>query len=245
MSATSKTEALQALLEQALHTRMLQRCRHAYLHDVRNGLQAVRAGIEAVNRSLRNASTGANPNAGPPEKYVEFMQQAIVGHEKSLQATFEYLAPEEPGSLAPIDVSLMVRELARFLSNDAAHRSVKVGVHVPDVVLVTARAHKLRLALLSLLVDAIDAMPHGGELQVEVTLSEARVLVEFRDTRTDHTEELDATLDVLALTGEPAQHALLFVVRRLIVADQGSLECSALNPGRMVRISLVSQVAAS
>jgi signal transduction histidine kinase len=224
---------LARILEPALHALIASRCHRAYRHDLRNGLQGIYGGFDALGRLLQTPAR----DAAKVERTTDFVRQAITGHEKSLERVLHGLAPlEQPAEL--IDAGVMLQELAKFLTNDAAAQRVSLRTSVAEPAPVRVRPQKLRLALLSLLIDAIDAIDataSGSALQLASTVANDRVLIELADSRPVVAEVDPWALD---LTTVPPQRGLtLFVVRQLVLGEGGTIECES-GAGRTVRISL-------
>lgn len=220
-------------LEPALHALVATRCHRAYRHDLKNGLQGIYGGFDALTRLLQMPVR----DVAKVERITDFVRQAIAAHEKSMERVLHGLAPLEPPAES-IDAASFVHELVKFLVNDAAVNRVTLRAAQCSGVLVQARPHKLRLALLSLMLDAIDAMPAGGVLQLSASSAEAGSLLELADQRPEAPPADPWTVDLAAV---PTYRGLtLFVVRHLIAGEGGSIECQAgaSGTGRTVRISL-------
>ncbi|MBL8265022.1 hypothetical protein [Steroidobacter sp.] len=167
-----------ALLEDALRAYLNRRCRRAYAHDLRNGLQGIFGGVDALTRAAR----ALKPMAVPLEQVIQFVQQAISNHERGLERVLESMAPEQQVA-AEICLRELLTELARFLTNDAARNNVRVRMDFSDDIKVTALVSKVRLITLGLLAESIDAMTSGGELRIAGRTVDSRVQFEITDSR--------------------------------------------------------------
>jgi signal transduction histidine kinase len=220
------------ILEPALHAMIATRCHRAYRHDLRNGLQGIYGGFDALNRLLQMPVR----DVAKVERTSEFVRQAITGHEKSLERVLHGLAPlNQPAE--PIDAGTLLQELVKFLINDAAAQRVTLRTTHIDPAMVQVRVPKLRLALLTLLIDGIDAMSNGGTLQASATSAEHTVLLELCDQRPGESGMDPWVLDLGAV---PAYRGWsLYLVRLLISAEGGTIACqSAEGGGRTVSITL-------
>ncbi len=219
-------------LEPALHAVIAMRCHRAYRHDLTNGLQGIYGGFDALTRLLQLPVR----DVAKVERTHDLVRQAITAHEKSLERVLHGLAPlEQPA--ARLDICVMLQELVKFLINDAAAHRVTLRGPQSTGVMVQARPHKLRLILLSLMIDAIDAMSSGGALQADATTADQDVLLELSDERPG---ELPVDPWALDLSSVPAHRGwTLFVVRHLVATEGGSILCAArASGGRKIRISL-------
>jgi len=171
-----------SLLEDALRAHLNRRCRRAYAHDLRNGLQGIFGGADALTRAARSMSSG-KPLTVPLEQLTTFVQQAITNHERGLERVLEAITPEVH---APTLVSCreMLIELARFLTNDAARNNVRIRQDFQDDLKTTTVIPRLRLIGLALLIDSIDALAGGGEIRIAGQTTEGWVQFTIIDTST-------------------------------------------------------------
>lgn len=167
-----------ALLEDALRAHLNRRCRRAYAHDLRNGLQGIFGGVDALTRAAR----ATKPMAVPLDQVIQFVQQAISNHERGLERVLESMAPEQH-SAAEISLRELLTELARFMTNDAARNNIRVRMDFSDDIKLTALHSKVRLITLGLLAESIDAMTSGGELRIAGRTVDGRVQFEITDAR--------------------------------------------------------------
>jgi len=170
-----------SLLEDALRAYLNRRCRRAYAHDLRNGLQGIFGGVDALTRAARTTATGKPLNV-PLEQLTTFVQQAIANHERGLERVIESLAPEQQAP-APVSCRELLISLAHFLTNDAARNNIRVRHDFNDNLNTTTVIARLRLIMLGLLTDSIDALAGGGEIRLRGQTSEGRVQFELVDTR--------------------------------------------------------------
>ena len=219
------------VLEQALHAQLASRCHRAYRHDLRNGLQGIYGGFDALSRLLQ-----VPKDASKVTRTTDLVRQAIAGHEKSLDRVLLALSPREQIA-EPLDVSMLLQELTRFLTNDAAANRVTLRAGASQPVMATARSNKLRLVLLSLMIDAIDGMAGGGTLQCDCELRAPLAVIELTDTRVAALPEQPWQLD---FTTSPAYRGwTLYVARHLILEESGQIDCEPnAGGGRRVRITL-------
>lgn len=168
-----------SLLEDALRAYLNRRCRRAYAHDLRNGLQGIFGGVDALTRAARSTK----PLAVPLEQLTQFVQQAISNHERGLERVLDSMAPEQQ---APAVISLreLLTEQARFLTNDTARHGIRVRMDFDDDMKVSAVQARLQLIALGLLTESVDAMPAGGELRIAGRTADGRVHFQISDTRT-------------------------------------------------------------
>lgn len=196
-----------ALLEDALRAYLNRRCRRAYAHDLRNGLQGVFGGVDALIRTARSTK----PIAIPLEQLTQFVRQAIANHERGLERVLENMAPENL-TVGPVAIRELLLDLIRFLTNDAARNNVRIRLDIHDNFVIQAAVERLRLIAVGLLVETIDALPTGGEIRVTGQAIDGGVQVTIVDSRTQQRPvsfAMDAIEQLVAqLSGRIAHQAI-------------------------------------
>jgi hypothetical protein len=123
------------VLEQALHAQVLMRCRRALLHEIRNGLQPMHAGLEAIGRVVMMDPMPADK----VQRHVQLLRQASTLQEVALERAIECIAPVQTTEQA-VDIAKLLREVTRFLNSDAAVAGVRMQLDAPAVAFVRARS---------------------------------------------------------------------------------------------------------
>src|SRR5690606_31939283 len=105
----------------ALHAMILDRCRRPLGHEMKNAVRRMYAGIEVLAKSL-----AAGPAARvSPEQCVMLLRQQLDGLQTTLGRILDDVAPERTATQT-FDAAAVLRDLARFLSTDAAVAGVKL-----------------------------------------------------------------------------------------------------------------------
>jgi signal transduction histidine kinase len=213
----SNDAASPSMMEDALRGYLSRRCKRAYAHDMRNGLQGIQAGLDALARAARPNK----PSTVPLEQLSQFVQQAITNHERGLERVLESMAPEE-FERAPVKVRETLADLVRFLTTDAARNRVRIKVDMGDDIVTDVVPARLRLIFIGLLTHSIDALTSGGDIAITAEAVDSQVQIDFVDPRTD--DDPDA-----------------FITRAIdqVVADSsGSIERTRAERGYRVRLKL-------
>jgi signal transduction histidine kinase len=149
------------IIDAALQSFSNQRCRHAIVHDVRGGLQAVSSSLELLSRS---AKTGwSDPDK--LEKVASLAKRALLNHERGLTEMLDQLLTLAD-TAARVNVANLVEELRRFLRSDCESRDIRLSIDGDPGLYIHMPPITLRRVLSNLLTLHLDAAPSGTELKL-------------------------------------------------------------------------------
>lgn len=140
----------------------------AITHDLRQPLTAIEMNVAAALRLLAHPAD----NARIPEA-IEALRDALAEQRRmrdALQVLQDLAARREP-SFGPVDIDVLVRDVVRLVSSDAAARHVRIDVECPAAVpKISADVTLLRQAVLNVLLDALVATQPPGDSTGLVTV---------------------------------------------------------------------------
>jgi len=150
----------------------------------------------------------------------------------------------KPGiaSKRPVEIQGLVEDTLRFILPEAERSGVAVSSHLPDGAARVEGDHsQLRQALLNLLINALQAMPDGGRLNVTSRVSSAgEVEIAIADTGAGIApEDLPKLFDPYFTTKVRGFGLGLTIVERIIQEHGGTVEvASELGSGATFTIKL-------
>jgi PAS domain S-box-containing protein len=226
--ATDLTEqkAAEAALIQAERLAIAGKMAASLVHEINNPLQSVIGCLGLAKTALEKSED--------PGKYVEIAHQEvrrtaqIVGQLRSLGR------PGQRGKKEPADLNSLVSDVLTLNKKQLQNRNIQV-IWEPDVDLapVAAMPDALRQVFLNLVLNAIDAMPAGGQLQVSTarTLSPAGVRVVVADSGVGIApEDLPQLFEAFHSTKAQGIGLGLFVSQNLVQQHGGRIEAES-QPG--------------
>lgn len=129
-------------------------------------------------------------------------------------------------NLRPVYLENVVAHVVRLIRQDAARRNVEIKCHiarrVPDVV---ADMERLSQALLNLCLNALEAMPEGGQLEIAVSGGKRRVWLIVRDSGNGISKEvMPKIFDPYFTTKRTGTGLGLPMVHKIIKAHSGEID---------------------
>jgi signal transduction histidine kinase len=84
----------------------------------------------------------------------------------------------------PTDVFAVLEEIVRLIAPQAEQQGVEINLRLPESHLarVMLDAEKFKQAILNLVINALEAMPAGGELLLCVSTGDSELVIEIADT---------------------------------------------------------------
>lgn len=137
---------------------------------------------------------------------------------------------EEPGK-GWVDLNMLVANGLYFLESRCAKAGVDLVRHLEaDLPEIAADAGQVYQVIVNLAVNAIQAMPHGGQLSIRTTLRGAAVELEIQDTGTGMSEELQRQIFLPFFTTKDVGEGTglgLSVVQGIVSSHGGAIKVAS------------------
>jgi signal transduction histidine kinase len=156
-----------------------------------------------------------------------------------------YARPDQPrrGVLSVMEVVGYISEIARV---HAATKGVTVGLEGDQTLQAIADREQIQRALLNLLLNAIDATPHGGHVALRCRASEGGVELEVENSGDPIPQEVLSRIFEPFFTTKPHGTGLgLAISRNVARAHGGDLRVARNEPGHVCFAMTVSDPSAS
>lgn len=204
-------------------------------HDLRNPLQATTTALYLAKKLL---SSGGAEERNQALRLLEELDDQVYYMDKIVSDLQDYARP--------IDAELLETDVAELINDVISSVKIPVTVNVSSLVEAEhppkASVHPalLRRALVNLILNAIQAMPNGGELTISASKIQDSAVITVQDTGTGiPAENLDKIFNPFFTTKAQGQGLGLAVCKRLVEAQRGEITVkSQLGKGSIFTIKL-------
>jgi signal transduction histidine kinase/response regulator of citrate/malate metabolism len=173
---TKELERSHAQLVQAEKMAAIGRLAASIAHEINNPLQSIHNSLHlSLHKGLEDNKRG---------EYLHMAQAEVCRLIEIVQRMLDFYRPSRGGTEAA-DVNDVVENVLALAHKRLQHGGVRVHTHLaPDLPHVPMVPDQITQVFLNIAINAIEAMPSGGDLQLETLLSEGGewVLVRFQDT---------------------------------------------------------------
>jgi signal transduction histidine kinase len=187
-------------------------------HEIRNCLGGIRGFASLLYRDLSS------------QQHLQEMVARVLEGTKSLEnlvtGILVYSRPDQI-SVQSLDLSAHVKSVARYIQVDPIFPpNVKFRLHSPDAPFVVPfDPEALKRCLLNLLVNAVQAMPDGGELALSLFKQDAVCQITVADTGIGMSEaQLGSLFSPLFTTKKTGNGLGLMEAKKIIQAHGGTID---------------------
>jgi signal transduction histidine kinase len=142
-------------------------------HEVRNGLVPIKLYLSLLRRKLRDDANNS--------EIVGHLETGFSGLETIVSDLLHFSAHRDP-SFQLVSVGALLHDLCSSLEPQFAAQGIQASVDTAFDQKAWADADMLRRALLNLILNAVDAMPHGGSLTITARTTEFCLELEIADS---------------------------------------------------------------
>ncbi len=185
-------------------------------HEIRNPLTSI--------KMLVQMGREADANGGLPADDLAVIEREIRRLERSLQTFLDFARPPRPEK-QPVDVGVAVTQTLELIRGRAVKQAVSVEYRPPPLpMIVNADPGQIHQVMVNLTLNALDAMPGGGKLQLTLAAQDGFAEVRVGDTGPGITDEVLAKMfRPFSSTKDTGLGLGLVVSKRIVDAHGGTL----------------------
>jgi len=210
-------------------------------HEIRNPLTVMKMLYHSLDLSF--------PASDARAKDAQLISDKMDQLNRIVERVLDLSRNAEP-SLSPVNVNSVVEELALLVRHKLRNQGIEFVRQLdPNLPEIAGDATQLEQALLNLVLNAVDAMPHGGRLTIRTAPASAStdpqaatgVRVEVEDTGQGMRAEQRARAftSLLNTTKTRGTGLGLAIIRRIVEAHRGTIEIrSEYGKGTIILVTL-------
>ena len=232
--------ALETDMRLASQLRGLARLYLSVVHDIRAPLAAIVAHVELLRGTYENGGARGEETEERARGYLVIVDQELQRLRRSLDSLLNHAAlPRD--DLEELDARDLVRDVENLLRPQCTRQKVKLLVSVPDdPVRVLGTRDALKQALINLGINALEAMPEGGTLQLGLENHGSKATISVADNGPGIAPEIRDRIFTMHFTTKHSGTGIgLYVAKAVVEANGGELRVnSEVGQGATFRIEL-------
>jgi signal transduction histidine kinase len=235
-------EALESELRLAIQMRGFARFYMAFAHDLKAPLNAMVMNLELLRQSLRRQDGADDRESDRSQRYVSVLGSEITRLDRYLQTLLRQAAP--PSTAAEcFDLCDLIHDLATLLGPQAKQQRVTLDTRLPDdPVPFSGHRDRLKQALLNIAINALEAMPDGGALTLELQQMNGEAHISVTDSGPGIPPELLKEIYRMHFTTKDGGTGIgLYVARSVVDAYGGRIKVHSTS-GRGTRFEVTLPV---
>lgn len=197
-------------------------------HEIRNPLATMKTSVQGLSVGERDAERRA---------ILEVLSGEIDRLDETLEEVLDFARPHEP-QFERVRVRDLIRRLLGMVdkqARDAGIRTVATGARDAWA---NADPFQLQQILMNLVLNAMQAMPDGGQLTLRVVIAGERVHIDVSDTGVGIAQaDLGRITDPFYTTRPGGTGLGLAITRQLVELNRGELDFSS-TPGEGTTVSI-------
>jgi signal transduction histidine kinase len=208
-------------------------------HEIRNPLTVMKMLYHSLDLKF--------PQGDPRARDVVIMGEKMDLLNKIVEQVLDFARSSEP-DLQPVDVNRLLEDLGLLTRHKLKNQNVAATWKLhPELPTLMADATQLEQAFLNIILNAAEAMPHGGKLSISTrvlheetaTKKATHVVIDFKDTGQGMTDEQRrrAFSSLLSTSKAKGTGLGLAIVSRVVEAHRGKVTIKS-KPGAGTTMSV-------
>lgn len=224
-------EVLEEDVRLAAQMQSLARVYRTAVHELRSPLSAIIVNMDLL-RDTFNTFDRSDPSVQEiQQRYVAVVQDEMTRLNDSLVQMLTHVAPLTRKQ-EKCDLRALIVDLGTLIGEQARRQGVDVTMNLPQSPLVvTGHSDRIKQAFLNIVVNALEAMPRGGTLDLNLHARDGLALARFTDTGRGLPEGLiEKIFEKDFTTKSGGTGTGLFVARALVEQHGGAIRATS-TPG--------------
>jgi signal transduction histidine kinase len=215
-------KALEKELRLAIQMRGFAHFYRASVHDLKAPLNAMVLNLQLLKSTLsKQSATLDGDTLERQTRCMSVLGEEITRLDRSLGTILTQAAPPSD-TLQQFDLRELINDLATLLNPQARHQQVALTTEMPEqAVPFTGHRDGLKQALLNIAINALESMPQGGRMDIDLTATEGRASISIRDTGPGIPPEVLGEIYKMHFTTKDGGTGIGLYVARSVVESHG------------------------
>jgi len=191
-------------------------------HEIGNPLNALHIHLQLLEREIRALP---EPQAASLGELVAVAKTEVVRLDSIITQFLRALRPAKP-EFAPAQIDELLRETLVLLRQEIQDRNIAVEIDCPKALpSIPADRNQIKQVFFNIIRNAFQAMPHGGRLQIILTVKDPYLSILFRDTGVGiKPEDFARIFDPYYSTKPDGSGLGLLIVQRIVQEHGGQIK---------------------
>jgi two-component system, NtrC family, sensor histidine kinase HydH len=201
-------------------------------HEIRNPLGAIKGAVEIIEEDI--------PSTSPRREFVTVIKREVDRLNKLVVEFLNFAKPRLPEKVSS-DLNEIIRSVVNFITPQAAKKSIRLVTQLDERLLpLLVDAEQIRQILLNLILNAIEATPQGGNIEILSGQDERFVRISVRDYGTGiEPERRERIFDPFFSTKQDGTGLGLSIAYQFVKQHGGEIELVEQNgPGSLFVLRL-------
>lgn len=201
-------------------------------HEIRNPLTVMKMMFHSLNLDFKEDD--------PRARDATIMREKMEHLNKIVEQILDFARSAEP-KLGTVNINELVENLGLLIRHKLTNQNIELIRHLdPALPDLTGDSTQLEQASLNLVLNAVEAMPHGGQLTITTRADSHFIAIEFKDTGEGMSAEQRerAFTSLLSTTKAKGTGLGLAIVKRVVEAHRGEILLKS-QPGKGTTITLL------
>ena len=204
-------------------------------HELANPLNGMSLTIQLLDQRVKRLGAEAEAQLSPTVKRL----RDEISRLQKLVGEFGAISRKDKYVFRPINLLQLIEDIIELQSPHLSQNGIEIETSLAeDLPIMNIDGDKMKQALLNLMKNAGEAMPHGGKLTIETINKDGVVIVEISDTGVGIPADIDA-FQPFVTTKKEGTGVGLVIARQILTAHDGRISYrSKVGEGTTFRVEI-------
>lgn len=232
-------EALENELRLAIQMRGFARFYMAMVHDLKAPLNAMVMNLELLRRVMPQGDDVAPEIREKVRRYIDVLSSEIARLDRQLKTVLQQAVTLRASTVERFDLRELIDDLSTLLGPQARHQHVTLDAQLPARgVAFSGQRDRLKQALLNIAINALEAMPKGGQMMMSLEQRNGEACIRFIDSGPGIPPELLKNIYQMHFTTKDGGTGIGLYVARSVVESHGGRIDVETDPGHGTRFEV-------